>query len=427
MSESFKTRTAFIMASVGSAVGLGNIFRFPALAVKYGLAFIIVYTILLFTIGIPMLSAELAVGRKFSMSAVGSARKILKKAEFAGWLAAANSFVIASYYCVLFSMVLLCAVFSYRLYDMSVDGMLVFKDILYTSQLRIEVVLGLVAAWAAVYLCFGRAEKLGIISTVSVIFAVVVIFLLAVWRGLSSSDQLNSFLRFDVGVLYSRGFWGDVSGQVFFSLSVAVGAMISYGAFLHKKENIAVCGVIIGVCDLAVSIFATVIYATVPKTDTEGGLLTCFSVYPEAFMQLGGGLVSAIVSFLFYLSLALLCLDSVIAYLKSITHCLEDRFSVLQERSAVKVIGLAAFLGFFMLGAQGSVVLAFADGIVAKFLTLSVALIEMIIFGYVLGTGTIAEEMGIKNRGAVERGFAFSIKIFAPAVLAFLFLREFIF
>ena len=51
----------------------------------------------------------------------------------------------------------------------------------------------------------------------------------------------------------------------------------------------------------------------------------------------------------------------------------------------------------------------------------------MIIFGYVLGTGTIAEEMGIKNRGAVERGFAFSIKIFAPAVLAFLFLREFIF
>ena len=211
MSESFKTRTAFIMASVGSAVGLGNIFRFPALAVKYGLAFIIVYTILLFTIGIPMLSAELAVGRKFSMSAVGSARKILKKAEFAGWLAAANSFVIASYYCVLFSMVLLCAVFSYRLYDMSVDGMLVFKDILYTSQLRIEVVLGLIAAWAAVYLCFGRAEKLGIISTVSVMFAVVVIFLLAVWRGLSSSDQLNSFLRFDVGVLYSRGFWGDVS------------------------------------------------------------------------------------------------------------------------------------------------------------------------------------------------------------------------
>lgn len=415
------------MASVGSAVGLGNIFRFPALAVKYGLIFIIVYALLLFAVGLPLLSAELAVGRRFSMSAVGSARSISKKTEWIGWLASANSFVIVSYYCVLFSMVLLCATFSYRLYDMSVDGATVFKDMLYANKPRMEEVLCLVAAWAAVYLCFGRAEKLGKISTVSVIFAVAVIFLLAVWRGFSAPEELSSFLRLDVRVLYNRYFWGDVSGQVFFSLSVAVGSMISYGAFLHKKENIAVCSVIIGVCDLAVSILATVIYATVSKTDTEGGLLTCFSVYPEAFMQLGGGWASVGVSFLFYLSLALLCLDSVIAYLKSITHSLEDKFAARQEKTAFAVICAAAFIGFFMLGGRGGMLLGFADGVVAKFLTLSVALLETIMLGYVLGTGVIAKEIGIKNRGVAERGFAFSIKFFAPAVLLFLFLREFIF
>lgn len=415
------------MASVGSAVGLGNIFRFPALAVKYGFMFIIAYAILLFAVGIPMLSAELAVGRKFSMSAVGSARKISAKTEWIGWLASANSFVIVSYYCVLFSMVLLCAVFSYRLYDISVDGASVFKDMLYANKPSTEAVLCLVAGWAAVFLSFGRAEKLGAISTVSVIFAVAIIFLLAFWRGMSLPDQLNSFLRFDTIVLFNKNFWGDVSGQVFFSLSVAVGAMISYGAFLDKKENIAVCSVIIGLCDLAVSILATIIYATVPNTDAEGGLLTCFSVYPEAFIQLGRNWVSVSVSFLFYLSLALLCLDSVIAYLKSITHSLEDKFAVSQERSALVVIGTAFFIGFFMLGGRGSVLLDFADRVVAKFLTLGVALLETIMLGYVLGTKVVAKEMVIKSRGMAERGFALSIRFFTPTVLVFLFLSEFIF
>ena len=113
--EQWSSRVTFILASIGSAVGLGNAWRFPGLAAKYGGgAFLLVYTIAMLLLGIPMLSMEIAIGRKTKQGAVGAFRAMNKKTEFVGWAATTNAFAISVYYAVVFAWVLAMVVFSFR-------------------------------------------------------------------------------------------------------------------------------------------------------------------------------------------------------------------------------------------------------------------------------------------------------------------------
>lgn len=417
------------MASVGSAVGLGNIFRFPALAVSYGLVYIIVYIILLFAVGLPLLMSELALGRKYGGSAVKSLSSVKPKYGFIGWLCCGNSFIIMTYYCLLFSFVLLAAVFSFRLADTTPQTAAeVFPNYLYPDGFPIYPLLFLIIGWAAVILCFGSAERLGRISTAGVIFASLVLGILALIRGFSYPEQLLSFCGLELTHLLSVRFWCDALGQVFFSLSVMVGVMPAYGSFLSKKESIAGTSLIIALFDLAVSLAATVIYATVAEGGSSEGLLACFSVYPKAFMSLSSPVLGAVTAFLFYLSLALLCLDSVFSYLKSISSALFDRLGKNETAAAVIISLISAFLGLFMLGRSGKDIIGFLDGRVTPLLTLITGIFEVAVFRALAKSEGLINEI---NRGSIRgypaRFYKISVCFLTPAVIIILILSEILF
>ncbi len=428
MSEKFSSKTSFIMASVGSAVGLGNIFRFPALAVGYGIIYIIVYAVLLFAAGLPLLLSELALGRKFGGSAVKSFSSVKPKYGFIGWLCCGNSFIIMTYYCLLFSFVLLAAVFSYRLINTTPQSAAVlFPEYLYPEGFPVYPLLFLIVGWAAVILCFGSAERLGKISTAGVIFASLVLGTLALIRGFSQPEQLLSFCRLEPTHLLSSRFWCDALGQVFFSLSVMVGVMPAYGSFLDKKESIASSGLTIALFDLAVSLAATVIYATVAESGDEG-LLACFSVYPKAFMSLTSPLLGAQTAFLFYLSLALLCLDSVFSYLKSISSALFERLGKSETVIAVVISLISAFLGFFMLGRSGRGIISHLDGRITPLLTLITGLFEVAVFAELAKSGSLIKEINLgSKRGYSALIYRFSVCILSPAVIILLVLSQILF
>ena len=119
---SWATRGTFILAAVGSAVGLGNAWRFPGLAAKHGGGtFLLVYLCALFIMGIPLLMMELSIARKFHKGAGESLRGINKKTEFIGWAATANAFVIVTYYAVVFAWVLLMTFFAVKFAGMTGD------------------------------------------------------------------------------------------------------------------------------------------------------------------------------------------------------------------------------------------------------------------------------------------------------------------
>ena len=417
MEEKFTSRLSFVMASVGSAVGLGNLFRFPALAVKYGGIFIPVYISLLALLGLPLLTCELAAGRYYQKSAVGCMGAISKKARPLGWAASANSFIIMSYYCLLFSFVLLAALFSFRLNAANADSL--FLDYISPKGgFPFDTQLLLAAAWGAVILCYGRAENLGKISTVSVLFSVGVILVIALIRGISCPRALAVFLRPDPAPLLQPSFWADALGQVFFSLSVGVGVMFAYGSFLRDGESIPLCGGIIAAIDLLVSLAATLIYASVGPTGDDGLLLTCFSVYPKAFIDIFGSLGRWVCG-LFYLSLALLCLASVFSYLKSAASAAGPPKT--ESKRAVILALAAAGIGLIMLMDEGLRLLHLTDSLAARYLTLTVGLFEFIIFGYLAPPELISSARGGRGRGNL---FYFLLKIFCPAALIFLILSS---
>ncbi|MBP3702474.1 MAG: sodium-dependent transporter, partial [Lachnospiraceae bacterium] len=112
---SWASRSTFILAAIGSAVGLGNAWRFPGLAAKYGGgAFLFVYVIALLILGIPLLMMEISIGRHVKKGAPGAFRAMNKKTEWVGWAAVANAFIISTYYAVVFAWVLLMFGISYK-------------------------------------------------------------------------------------------------------------------------------------------------------------------------------------------------------------------------------------------------------------------------------------------------------------------------
>ena len=120
MREKWSSRSAFILAAIGSAVGLGNAWRFPGLAAKYGGgAFLFVYLIAMLVIGIPLLMMEISVARYTRQGAPGSMRALNKKTEGIGWLAVSNGIGISIYYAAVFAWVILMFVLSYKFYGMS--------------------------------------------------------------------------------------------------------------------------------------------------------------------------------------------------------------------------------------------------------------------------------------------------------------------
>ena len=412
------------MTAVGAAVGLGNIFRFPALAVKYGSAFILVYIILLFVLGLPLLFSEIALGRHFGKTAPECFKNADKKAFPISFLCSSNSFIIMTYYCVLLSFTVLATVFSYKLIGISeAEATDVFTPLIFTDGFSPVLVCFLIFSWSAVMLCFGGAERLGKISTASVIFASFIIFSLALFSIFSTRGAVFSFLKFNFSVFNGWDFWSDTLGQVFFSLSLSVGVLVTYGACLEKKESIVKCGTLIGLFDLLISLAATVIFVAV-NADGEGGLLSSFSVYPKAFASFG--VLSAPVCIFFYLSVGFLCLDSVFSYLKSAVSFFVYRLGGKEVFWAVGVASVSCLLGFFLLSVEGLEFLGILDQNITPFLIIITGLLEISLFSRQNVKSALSYELGIYSP-FLRRLFSLSVSLFAPVILLLLLLSQIFF
>ncbi|HEG42877.1 MAG TPA: sodium-dependent transporter [Phycisphaerales bacterium] len=455
--ETWGSRGGFVLAAVGSAVGLGNLWGFPYKLYSYGGgAFLVPYIIAMFCIGIPMLILEFSLGHFTQRAAPDAFRRCNRKLEFVGWWGIILGFVIVTYYPVI-----LAYCFSYIKY--SVDGIIhhggalpwggtglagvenaeKFFDNYLTGgdtagPFQLHILIPLIIAWVAMYFCIFKGVKLvGKIVWLTVPLPWIMLCILAI-RGLTLPGSMKGLVYYLDPVwseLAKPTTWRFAFGQVFFSLSLAFGVMLTYASFLHRKSDINNNAAIIGIADFATSFIAGIaIFATIGGMAyisgqsgnpvavdqvIKGGPGLAFVAFPYALAQLPG---AAWWSLIFFFTLVTLGIDSAFSITESVLAGLVDKTG--WRRSivlpAMSLVGLAFGLVYVTKG--GINWIGAIDGFINGTWGIAfLGLLECIVLGWLYRIDNLRRHANERSDWQLGRWWNYAIRIFIPIVLGTLF------
>ncbi|WP_282172959.1 sodium-dependent transporter [Cytobacillus firmus] len=399
------TRAGFILAAVGSAVGLGNIWRFPAVAYENGGgAFFFPYLFALLTAGIPLLVMEFTIGHKYRGSAPLSYARLSKKYEWLGWWQVAVSFVISTYYAVIIAWAMSFAGFSFSLkWGDDPEGFL-FGSYLNLAEAPGQVgsivpgvFIPLVIVWIITLGVLFKGVKKGIeIANKIFIPALVILFLIIVVRAITldgAAQGLDAFFKPDWSQIASPKVWVAAYGQIFFSLSIAFAIMVTYSSYLPKKTDITNNAFITGFANsgfellAGIGVFAALGFmasqAGVPVSEVvKSGVGLAFVVFPmiiNEFPTLNGLFGS-----LFFICLVLAGLSSLISIVETFIAGVQDKFRVSRTKAVLFGGGLSAVISILFATQGGLYFLDAADYFINQFGVALAGLVEVVIVAWVL-------------------------------------------
>ncbi len=444
MREKWSSRSAFILAAIGSAVGLGNAWRFPGLAAKYGGgAFLFVYLIAMLVIGIPLLMMEISVARYTRQGAPGSMRALNKKAESIGWIAVSNGIGISIYYAAVFAWVILMFVISFKFMNMTGDtdaASNLWAETIKTTGTTSGFttiswpVLGcLIAAWVLCYVCIRNGTTtVGKVVKFTVSLPVICLLIMAV-RGIMMPGAMAGLAKLFIPewtALADSNIWVDAIGQVFYSLSTSMAIMFAYGSFLDKDSNIVIDTFIISFSDMFISILAGVVMFTtmsgVGMLDqmSDSGIATAFIIYPQAIVQISSSPVfNMIFAFIFYFCLITLAIDSLFSIIEGISTAVSDKFKLSKKKTTLTICIIEGILSLIFVTGAGLAVLDIVDHFINSFTLIITGVLEMVAAGWFFKTTKILTELNRNTKKFKMPSWWFlpSIKVISPVALAGLF------
>ncbi|ALG85595.1 sodium-dependent transporter [Gordonia phthalatica] len=364
--ETWTSNRGFILAAIGSAVGLGNIWRFPGVAYEGGGgAFLVPYLIALVTAGIPILFLDYAVGHRFRAAAPLAFRRMWRKAEALGWFQTAILFVISTYYAVIIAWSLSYFYFSFGTKwgddakTFFLSDYLKVGDPGVSTELVGGVAWPLIAVWGLIIVILALGvtkgvEKLNVIGLPLLVlgFAALVIKALTLP---GASDGLNALFTPDWGALTDLNVWIAAYSQIFFSMSIAFGIMISYASFQRRKANMTSSGLVVGFANSSFEILAGIgVFSTlgflahqqgVGVGDLEGitGPTLSFITFPAVISQMPG---ATLFGALFFGSLAIAGFTSLISLVLGVSVAFQEKFGLSKTTAAVTVGVVSAIVSF---------------------------------------------------------------------------------
>ncbi|WP_283171398.1 sodium-dependent transporter [Curtanaerobium respiraculi] len=433
---SWSGKWMFILSAAASAVGLGNMWRFPYLAAKYGGGmFILTYIVLVFTFGVSMLLLETSLGRKTGQSVIGAYSSFGRKYKFIGVLSAAVPFIITPYYCIIGGWVTKYMV-SYLTNAPSTmaDGGDFFVNFISSNDSSfLFMLVFMAAAFLVVSLGVkGGIEKANLVMMPLLIVAALGIAIyVATWPG--AADGIAYYFTPDFSKFSPELVIGAL-GQMFYSLSLAMAIMVTYGSYLEKKENLPHSVAWIGGADLTVSLLAGLMI--VPATfialgsadavAAKAGPSLMFITLPGVFEQMGG--VAPLIGFAFFLLVFFAALTSAISLIEANVSIIADGANWSRRKSLITVIIIVVLAGIFInLGynglsfiepmGKGTTLLDFFDFISNSIIMPIVALLTVWFVGWVIKPGVLAEEIKQSSPFKFEKAWVLMIKYVAPILL----------
>lgn len=425
--STFSGKLGFVLAAAGSAVGLGNIWRFPYLAARYGGGiFLLVYLMLAVTFGFALMTMEIAIGRRTGQSAIGAFRVLHKKYSFLGYLVSAVPYFILPYYCVVGGWV---TKYMFTAWSGGADALAQsrFFDgfVSQTGQplLWFGVFLGLTAlvVWLGVEKGIEQLSKwmMPLLVVLNVVVVGYVLFLPGAREGVAYYLKPD-FSRFSVNTVLAA------MGQLFYSMSLSMGTMIAFGSYMKDDVNIhssvrQIEWFDTGIAFLSGLMVVPAVFALSGAQGLETGSGLMFVTLPQVFARMAGG---RLICILFFLLVLLAALTSSVAMMETAVAALQDRLQWSRTATCLTVVGVTVALGIpsslgngllAHLRPFGLSLLDFFDFVGNNVLMPIVALLTCLFVGYVIGPRVLIDEARLQRREAVL--FRVIIRYVAPVFI----------
>ena len=450
MSESkgqFNSNFGFIMASVGSAVGLGNIWGFPyKLGKSGGFAFLFLYLLLVFFVGAVIMLGEFTLGRKTGKAPIQAYGTIGKGYSVLGFMAVASAFIILGFYCTLggYCMKYFSANFASIFTHEGIfkaDAQQYFVDFVTNSKttvlfMAIFMILNVVIVMGGVA---GGIEKFTTIA-MPALFVMLLIVIIRSNTLPGATKGLEFMFSPDFSIFRGTGWISTLAtagGQVFFSLSLGMAAMITYGSYLSKKESLVRNSVIVPICDTIVALMAGL--AVMPAVfamgmEPAGGPGLLFITLQAVFN--GMGTLGPIFGFLMYFLVFIAAITSSISLIEGVASAyIDSKISKGQSYNRKAIVGIISLLLFIenvptclnALGFPGGHLanvgkfcwLDFYDLLAEGIMMPLGSLILAVIVGYKLKAEWVESEVSLEGNSFAGKGFwMFCFKVTAPIGMA---------
>ncbi len=454
--NSFSGSVGFVLAAAGSAVGLGNIWRFPYLAAKDGGGlFLVIYLVLALTFGFTLLVTEVAIGRKTKQSPLTAYAKLRPKWGFLGVVASLVPVIILPYYCVIGGWVI-----RYFLAYLTGEGMQAAQDGYFTdfitSQFSPIVMLAIFLAVVSVIIILGVNKGIENFSKVLMPILILLVLGIAVFSLTISHTDADGVTRTglqgmriyvvpDLSGITLQGFFTvllDAMGQLFFSLSVAMGIMVTYGSYVKDDANLVRSINQIEIFDTLVAFLAGVmiIPAVFTFMGREGmeasGPSLMFVSLPRVFAAMGG--IGHVIGCLFFAMVLFAALTSAISVMEAVVSSLMDKFhwsrlkACLVEMAVALAAGIVVCLGYNIWYFE----LKLPNGATAQILDVMdylsnnlfmplVAIGTCVLVGWLLKPKAVIDEVEkTGDKFGRRRLYVVMVKFVAPVLLLILFLKS---
>lgn len=446
--EAFGSRNVFLLSAIGSAVGLGNIWRFPYVAYEGGGgAFLIPYLCALLTAGIPLLFFDYAIGHRFRGSSPLAFRRVHRAAEPLGWWQVLICVVIATYYAVIIAWSAMYTWFSAQISwgagnekDFFYSDFLQMGDVKggISTQFVPQVGIPLIAVWIVLIIIMGLGVKRGIgranvvlMPLLTVMFAALVVQSLFLPGAI---DGLNAFFTPNWDALADPGVWASAYGHIFFSLSVAFGIMVTYSSYLKRKTDLTGSGLVVAFANsgfeilAGIGVFAALGFMAQEQGAPVGGVVDngiglAFVAFPTIVSQAAGG---SIIGVLFFGALVFAGITSLISVLEVVVAALQDKLGWGRIRTTLVVSIPVALISIAMFSTTTALaVLDTTDAFVNAFGIMAVALVSVILVAWILHRLPMLREH-LNRRSSFKVGWFWMllVSVLAPLVLGYLFVSE---
>ena len=371
--ESWSARSGFIIAAIGSAVGLGNIWRFPYVAYENGGgAFLIPYLIAIFAAGLPLLFLDYAVGHKYR-KAPPTAYKKLMNSESLGWWQVMVTLLIGIYYASVLSWA-----GSYMFYSIGQQWGADTEKFFFSTYLQNgeglafgfvpTLFIGLVIVWTVVmFILYGGVKKGVELSNKIFMPLLVILFSILVIQALrlpGAVDGLNAFFTPNWEAMANYKVWLAAFGHIFFSLSVGFGIMLTYSSYLKRKTNLTGSGLVVALANSSFEILAGIgifaalgfmAYSAGSSVDevVSGGIGLAFIAFPKIISSLGAG--GDLFGFLFFASLTVAGVTSMVSILQVPIAAFQDKLGWSRKRAVTIIAGGSAIISTLLFSTHSAI------------------------------------------------------------------------